>query len=239
MNKNEEDDWDQEMFDARDAGLYEKALAIVDKQIEQYPDVEGLYYGKAYILHHDLGMSHEAMIYGQKFLEACPDDKGGLLLLGQIYWSLAQYTEALQIFEQIIELEPEHQEAWFYKTAIYDKQSKYQDSLNAALHLLKASPDHHGGLEYKLHCLVKLARYEEVMTITGEMIENSQDIVGYFYKMIALYELARYREALEYAEVIYSKLPNLSEEKVTYERDTTLYQVLILEALSRLSVERQ
>lgn len=236
MNENEEDDWNQEFDAARKAGLYEKALVMLDEQIAIDSNVEGFYYGKAYILHHDLGRSEEAMICVKKSLELLPNGKHSLLLLGQIYWSLAQYPEALQTFEQLIELEPQNQDAWFYKTAIYDKYGKYQDSLNSALHLLKASPNHHGGLEYKLHCLLKLARYDEVINITGVMInENSQDIVGYFYKMLALYELGRYQEALEYAELVYSKLPNLPEKaQIAYERDTTLYQVLILEELSNL-----
>ncbi|KAJ6634341.1 Carboxypeptidase 1, partial [Pseudolycoriella hygida] len=61
MNEKEYDDFLQELDAARDVGLYDKALAMLDEQIAIDPDVDGFYYGKAYILHHDLGKHEEAM----------------------------------------------------------------------------------------------------------------------------------------------------------------------------------
>ena len=48
-------EFDEEFFAARDSGLYEQAIAILDEQIAIHPTTGNLHYCKAYVLHHDLG----------------------------------------------------------------------------------------------------------------------------------------------------------------------------------------
>jgi len=108
------------------------------------------------------------------------------------------YNELFNVFEKILELNPEDEYALSRKGSILVLLDRYEESLEVLNKLLDLNPKNESALSRKGYVLGLLGRYEEALEVLNRSLEiNPEDEFALSRKGYALSLLGRYEEAIE------------------------------------------
>jgi len=83
---------------------------------------------------------------------------------GVVHSSLAQYDEALDSFQRILEFDPREPSALFQSSLVEQKRQRYSNALKFTERLLEVQPDHYEAEVMCIECLGSLQRNREAST---------------------------------------------------------------------------
>ena len=125
-------------------------------------------------------------------------DSGILYTQGQLFSRLGKNTEALDIFDTILEDDPNDVDAMFAKSDILHDLEKYDEALRVCEQGLKIVPDDGDLLGLKGSVLLSLKKSEEALSFFEQSIQSdSTDDVSWYNKACALSILNKTEEALD------------------------------------------
>ena len=90
-------------------GLWDEALAVVQKGVELHPEYPGGYLalGKACL---GKGMTSESMTALERVVQLTPDNRVALKILGQLYRDAGRDADALGVLHRVLDLNPQDDE---------------------------------------------------------------------------------------------------------------------------------
>jgi tetratricopeptide (TPR) repeat protein len=128
---------------------------------------------------------------------------------GVDFFYKSQYELALKAFEKVIELKPDHADAWNNKGATLDKLGRHEESLKAFEKVIELKPDDADAWYNKGATLDKLGRHEESLKASGKAIELKPDRAGAWNnKGVVLNKLGRHEESLKAFEKVIELKPD-------------------------------
>jgi glyoxylase-like metal-dependent hydrolase (beta-lactamase superfamily II) len=110
-------------------GLLEEALFYTNKEIAEFPEDLMALEIKAFLLN-DLGRSYEAIEVFDNILRGKNQDTNVLMGKGLALIGIEKFTESLEIFNEIIAIKPDLQEASLYKGFALYLSGKQEDALD-------------------------------------------------------------------------------------------------------------
>lgn len=120
---------------------------------------------------------------------------------GNTFRQLKRYEEALQAYEQAIQLDPTNSNVFEYKSAAFYGLRRYQEALEAAKHAILLDPTNSSAFGHKSAALNGLKHYQEALEAAEHAILlDPTNSFALRRKSAALNGLKRYQEALEAAE---------------------------------------
>jgi tetratricopeptide (TPR) repeat protein len=132
-----------------------------------------------------------------------------------------QFEEALENFERVVKLKPDHYEAWFKSGIILGNLGRYEEELEHYTQAIQIKPDFHEAWDKRGVALVDLDRYEEAIDSYDRAIEiNPNNDNTWFGRGNALNSLGKYQEAINSHD--HAILINPDKYKVWYNRGNTL-----------------
>ncbi len=142
---------------------------------------------------------------------------------GKTFYKKRLYVQALEAFDQAIDLEPKDTTAWQWKAAIYLKQKSYDQAIDAYDQILSYSPDNPNIVLLKGQAYAEAKQFEVAIKIFDQAIsagldgptkalDNNESASSYQVLLLkqkasALIDLERYDEALDVFETAIEKSP--------------------------------
>jgi tetratricopeptide (TPR) repeat protein len=133
-------------------------------------------------------------------------------LLNQAITLLDQekYPDALKTFSQVVELEPNNEEAWIGRGDALSRLNRHEEALQSYEKAIELEPKNVWGWNRKGGELSRLNRHEEALQSYEKAIElDPKSIWGWKGKGYTLKQLGRYEEALQSYEKALPQKPNI------------------------------
>jgi len=125
-------------------------------------------------------------------------DSGILYRQGQLFSRLGKNTEALDIFDTVLEADPNDIDALYEKSDILQDLEKYDEALRVCEQGLKIDPDDGDLLGLKGSILLSLKKSEEALSFFEQSIQSdSTDDVSWYNKACVLSILNKTEESLD------------------------------------------
>jgi len=125
------------------------------------------------------------------------DSTWDLLALGNAYYYAEQYQDAKDIYDRILELNPNNPMLLHNRGISYGQLGKYDEALADFNHALELRPDAPGTLINRGNAYTELARYDEALADLNRSLELDPDNPAAFNNRgNAYFRLKRYDEAL-------------------------------------------
>lgn len=125
-------------------------------------------------------------------------ESGILYRQGLLFSELQKNTEALDVFDTLLEDDPNDSDVLLEKSLILNDLEKYDESLRVCEQSLKINPDDGESLALKGSILLSLKKFEEGLSFLEKSIKfDSTDDVSWYNKACALSILNKTEEALD------------------------------------------
>jgi tetratricopeptide (TPR) repeat protein len=120
-----------------------------------------------------------------------------LWTLGNEYYSLSQYEEAIASYDKAIEIKPDSHEAWNNRGIALGNLGRNEEAIASFDQAIEIKPDYVDAWNNRGIALGKLGRYEEAIASYNKAIEIKPDYHQALYNRgNALHNLGRYEEAI-------------------------------------------
>jgi len=116
------------------------------------------------------------------------------LLLGNVEYSKANYSKALELYEKAIELEPDDAVAWYNKGITLGELNRLEEELQAYEKAIELKPDYTHALVNKGVTLGELNRHEEALKAHEKAIELKPDLAQAWFNRACTYSLKGEKE---------------------------------------------
>lgn len=145
-------------------------------------------------------------------LDLDPESACYLKWIGNCYYSLRNYEEALKYYEEGLRIKPEYAAIHYNKGVVFAAQGKYKESLECYETALRYNPNCYLAHSSKSYMLYILERYQDALEACDQCLKICSN---YKYalsnKGIILLRLGYYREALEVLEKAVKLYPTFDE----------------------------
>lgn len=170
--------------------------ALAKERTARYPSVRAFISALLKPLHSTSTFSSRHLPAIETPLPASPN-ASDLLVQARALQEQRRDLEALQIYNQSIQLDPNLADAYANKGYILNKLGRYQEALTALDQAIRLNPNHTKAYEAKGFALNALSRYKDAFHILDRAILlNPYNAETYNQKGFALNALGRYQEAL-------------------------------------------
>lgn len=180
--------------DLYELGNYDEAIQYFDKALQKDPNnemiqkIRNICYEKSGRFKGELRIPEGKTEEGIEQLYSIGVDQG----------SLGNYVEAIKYFEKVIEMNPNHEKAWFNNGWANEDLGNLEDALNCYDKLIEINPNNREAWYNKGYVLQGLNRNEEALSFFDELLiiePNNADI--YINKGTILGKFGRFYEAYE------------------------------------------
>jgi tetratricopeptide (TPR) repeat protein len=119
-----------------------------------------------------------------------------------------RYNEAIDIYDQVINDNPEYIEAFLGKANCYIKKRRYNEAINIYEQVINDNPEYIEAFLGKANCYIKKRKYEKAKIILEKIIDTNPENIelNYLYGLILWYQ-TNYYKAVKY----FYKIPNTSK----------------------------
>ncbi|MFB2880912.1 tetratricopeptide repeat protein [Floridanema aerugineum] len=190
------DDWSLQGFCEGILGIWDEALASLDKVLELNPSD-----GKAWSMrgtalaileHYD-----EALASIEKAIELDPDDALNWSNQGATLLNLERYDEGLVSFDKAIELDPNSELAWHNRAKALIDLEYYEEALASYDKVIELNPLNPSAWGGRGAILLLLGRFDEALASCEKAIELNPYHASYWRNRgVLLLIFGRYQEAL-------------------------------------------
>ncbi|MCJ7496854.1 MAG: tetratricopeptide repeat protein [candidate division Zixibacteria bacterium] len=129
-----------------------------------------------------------------KRFKAPVGDPSDYLSLGNVEFSKATYSKALELYEKAIELKPDFAEAWSNKGAALIKLNRHAEALQAFEKAIELKPDDAEAWSNKGVALDNLNRHEKALKAHEKAIELKPDDANAWFNRACLYSFKGEKE---------------------------------------------
>ena len=148
------------------------------------------------IVLHQQGRLAEAEVLYQAILQEQPQQVDALQLLATIAAQQQSYVKAVELFDQVININPLHAVAYSNRGYALRELKRYEEAVASYNKALILKPDYTDAYYNRGINLAELMRYEEASLSYDKAIALRPDYAeAYSSRGFALYELKRYKEA--------------------------------------------
>ena len=124
-------------------------------------------------------------------------------------YKIRQYSDAVDSFNKVLQIEPNNVTAQFLKGSSLYKEGKYQDAVDSFNKVIEIKPNNTNALLYNGLSLYNLERYNDAIAQFNRLLAvESSNTDALLYKGISLYNLERYNEAVAYFDRVLEIDPN-------------------------------
>jgi len=109
--------------------------------------------------------------------------------VGNIYFNLSKYDEALKAYDKAIKIKPDDAKAWNNKGVTLDNLGRYDEEFKAYDKAIKINPDYADAWYNKGVTLGNLGRYDEALKAYDKAIEIKPDFAKAWYNKAWAYSL--------------------------------------------------
>lgn len=178
-------------------GEYEKALAPIQRLVEQFPDKQQYHYSLGVTLRM-MRRYEESLEETGKAIELEPDNAIYHNSLAVTLHEMKRYEEAAAEERRAIELEPEDADYHHSLAVTLHEMKRYEEALEERRRAVALEPEnalYHHQLGVTLH---EIERYEEAESEKRRAIELEPENTGYHNQLgVTLHAMKRYDEAAE------------------------------------------
>ena len=156
--------------------------------------------------------------------DANPEFSSGLLQrhLGNAFFEVENYEEALDSFDQALQFKPNDHEAWYNRGIVLNSLGRNEEAINSFDQFLAIKPDDHQAYHARGFVLDSLDRYEEAINSFDKSINIKPDQREIWNSRgITLFKLERSEEALASFDRALEIQPE--NHKTWYSRGLLLY----------------
>jgi len=178
----------------------------------------------------------ESLAYIESFYSSDPDDEDILYQKGLALFGLDRFDEAKSTMDKVIDLNPEHDGAWFTTAKAQSELKEYDKALETLDKILEIEPEHDGAISYKGQIFSEQEKFDEALEYFEEAFDlNSfnkenlnrygfvlyqkgdfEDSLWYFDR--ALYVEPDYIEAINNKALVLDELGRSDEAQTLYDR---------------------
>lgn len=161
----------------------------VSKQIEASPDSSYLYLKRGILY-----FQHEDFPESLKDLKQCEEMKYSDRLLdltfAKVYQKLNQYDNSIIFINKILELDPQHVNAWKLKGQVLFEMGQFEDSANAFLVVIKKAircfPNNYLDVANSYEMMNTEASKREAISIIEKGIEDLGPLITFYDRLVEL-----------------------------------------------------
>ena len=178
--------------DLYELGNYGEAIKYFDKALEKDPNnemiqkIRNICYEKSGYFQTEIGTEKNEK---QKRIEE-------LYSRGVDQGSLGNYDEAIKYFDQVIELEPTHEKAWFNKGWALEDLSRFEEALDCYDTFIGMDPNNSEAWTIKAYVLQRLGKNDDALSsFDNALLIEPENAEIHGNKGILLGKLGRFYEA--------------------------------------------
>ena len=188
---------------------YEKIIKKADQYIRKNENTAIPWLFKAAALD-ELGMKEETEKVLKDALERFGDNWVVVLALGFFYMQNNRVSEALGLFEKVIEMVPDLPVGWTFKGKALLLMERHSEAIGALNEAISRAGSEIGELYAdRARCYFELGEYEEALKDARHALEiESNNAEAFKVLLLSLLELERYKEALSLLESHLQRYPD-------------------------------
>jgi tetratricopeptide (TPR) repeat protein len=192
-------------------GKYSEATEYFDKAVEYNP-MESLFWAERAHNLYELNFVGKSIDSIKIALLLDEHNKDNLIWLGSVYYICNQYNDALNIYNQIIEIYPDEADAWECKGEMLDYLERYDEALEAYDKAIQLNPKDDFAWNNKGSLLDKKKRYDEAIAcFERAFVLNSENYIAWSNIGNVLAHQGKYEEALIHCNQVLAINPNCHE----------------------------
>jgi len=189
-------------------GKYAEATEYFDKAVEYNP-MESLFWAERAHNLYKLNFVEKSIDSIKIALLLDEHDKNNLIWLGSMYFICNQYNDALNIYNQIIEIYPEEADVWEYKGETLRNLEKYEDALEAYDKAIQLNPEYDFAWNNKGIVLDIKEQYNEAIACFERAFAlNPENYIAWSNIANVLLHQEKYESALIHCEKVLAANPN-------------------------------
>lgn len=150
-------------------------------------------------LYVEADLFNEAILYFEKSLSYNLENKDVLSDLSYAYEMLGDYSAAIRITDQILDLDSYTYEAWINLGKLYSMQEDFEKAVDAFDFAYTINDSDNNTLKLKAHCLSLSGRIQEAIDIFEELLRSNSTDTSIYYLLAECYQLLEmYDKSLSY-----------------------------------------
>lgn len=160
------------------SGKYKEAIVLYEQLVEE--ETQDLWQENLFILladcHNAIGNFEEGIDYLEQIYQE-DHTSDSLFQLGFAYLQLKQFPRAVQIFEQLLEMDPDYNSAYFYLAESLDEEHRHEEALDAIQKGIDIDPYQPEFFLFQAKLYLKLSEENEAEKSLDQVLRLDPDLM--------------------------------------------------------------